>query len=197
MTFEEKIKKMAFEDGCGGYLDDSEKSLEEQYDLLRKAVVPGGRHGMPDKVVPCHIVENIGIYELLEVINAEISYNEKRYMQIAKLARMPWDVEQGKETPEWLEENGIELLSLDRLRENLIGETIDCDILLQSLLYAEYNAVYENIISNAAGFFALIYVDGEVIGAVDNFSGEHIVRAWKPILLKREEAKDVNCKDKN
>ncbi|MCK4827730.1 hypothetical protein KA005_69020 [bacterium] len=184
MTLEERIKEMAFEDGCGSYLDDSEKSLEEQYYLLKKAIAPGGRHGMPDGVEPCHIVENIGIYELLEVIDAEVSYNEKRYMQIAKLARMPQDVEQGKETLEWLEEHGIKLLSLDRLRENLIGETIECDVLLQSLQWAGCKAVYENIISNSAGFFALIYADGKIIGAVDNFSGEHIVRAWKPELLK-------------
>lgn len=93
-------------------------------------------------------------------------------------------LKEGKETVEWLVENGIKLLSLDRLRENLIGETIDCDVLLQSLLWAGYDACYRNIISNPGGFFALFYIDGEIIGAVDSFSMEHIVRAWKPEMIK-------------
>ncbi len=182
MTFEERIKEMAFEDGCGCFLSNDTKSFKDQYDLL-KAAGPGS-FAVPDGVEPCCYVENITAYGLLDLIESEISYNENRYQQIVKLARTPEDLYTGKMSLEEIEKGGFKLRSLDELKEMNPGEMIECDILLQSLLHLGYNAGYKNIMSNAAGFSAIFYLDGEIIGTMDSFGmGEHTVRAWKPEML--------------
>lgn len=184
MTFEERIKELAFERGCGMFLTDTgEFSLKDQYELI-KAASSKGLLSLPDDVEVWDVFEDTKPFNLLELINIEISSREHEYRQVAKWSRTPEDLCTSKMSREWLEENGYKLRSLDELKEILPGEMIECDVLHQSLLYLGYDAGYKNIMSNADGFSAVFYLDGEIIGTMDSFGMEvHTVRAWKPEML--------------
>ena len=70
------------------------------------------------------------------------------------------------------------LLSKEKLLKVEAGDWIDVDTLVDSLKEHGYNATYKNIISDAAGFWAMIYIDGEEFGDVEGSDIGHMVRSW-------------------
>jgi hypothetical protein len=89
-----------------------------------------------------------------------------------------YDFQFSKLSKEDLTTFNIVLLDKDQLKKVSPGDLYDCDILLQSLLHAGYNAAYKNVWTSNTGFFALFYIDGNQMGAVQGSADVHMVMEW-------------------
>lgn len=77
-----------------------------------------------------------------------------------------------------LENMGVKLLSLEELQNVSPGDWVDCDVLHQSLLHSGFNARYENVVSDKAGFVAKFFIDEVFFGTVEGSDIGHMVREW-------------------
>ena len=96
-------------------------------------------------------------------------------------------METNKYTKEQIKEYGIKLLTKDELFNLQAGDWIDCDLFLQSLLYAGYKAGYENVHSDSVGFIAFFYLEGikEKFAIVSNEELGHFLRSFDKGVLER------------
>lgn len=84
MTFDEKIKDLAFTTGCGGsFSGGQDKTFQEQYDLLKKAV-ESGDSVIPDDVEVWSVLGEIDAECLLDIIDADIRAFTKKFQKVAK-----------------------------------------------------------------------------------------------------------------
>jgi hypothetical protein len=83
-----------------------------------------------------------------------------------------------KDSLEDLKKWNIKLLSKQELQNLGPGDRVDCDVLLQSLLHAGYNAAYRNLWSGFSGFLASFYINGKKIGIVEGDDFGHMIKEW-------------------